>query len=105
MMEFNSDQKYRQEFIDHGMPPGRMISGSKSGYVRNNPKGRPIFNARVCILGEGIVWWGDLDLEKDTESLEEISTTIGKNLFILRESDAWSEVTDEQINSRLVAKI
>jgi hypothetical protein len=104
-MNFDNEEKYRQSFIDAGMPPGRMIGWSKSGYVKLNPNTRPIFNARICILGEGIVWSGDLDLDKDNEKLEEIATSIGKNIFVLRESDAYFEASDEIINSRLIAKI
>ena len=104
-MEFENEERYRQAFIDSGFPPGRMISGSKSGYVRNNPNSRPVFNARICILGEGIVWWGDLDIAKDRDELEKIAISIEKNLYVLRESDAWSEVTDEKILKWVVEKI
>ena len=104
-MRFDNDEKYRQAFVDSGMIPGRMISWSKSGYVRMNPESRPVFNARICILGEGVVWSGDLDIVKDREKLEEIAIALEKNLFILRESDAWDSATDEQILSRVVEKI
>ena len=104
-MNQDSEEKYRQAFIDAGMPCGRMIGWSKSGYVKLNPDTRPIFNARVCVLGEGVIWSGDLDLDKDNEKLEEIAMSMSKNLFILRELDAWDDVTDEQILTRLVAKI
>ena len=104
-MNFENDEIYRQVFIDLGFPPGRMISGSKSGYVRNNPGCEPYFNARVCALGEGIIWWGDLDLVKDEAMLNEVSTKIGKKLYILRESDAWDGANDEQIVKRASAKI
>ena len=96
-MDFENQEKYRQEFIDSGFPPGRMISGSKSGYVRNNPNSQPYFNARICALGEGIIWWGDLDLTRDFELLNEVSLKIGKKLYVLRESHAWDVATDEQI--------
>ena len=104
-MNFEAEEKYRQSFVDSGMIPGRMISWSKSGYVRLNPNSRPVFNARICILGEGVVWSGDLDIVKDKDKLEEIATVLEKNLFILRESDAWDSATDEQILSRAVEKI
>lgn len=104
-MQFDNDEKYRQAFIDLGFPPGRMISGSKSGYVRNNPGCEPYFNARVCALGEGIIWWGDLDISRDREMLNEVSIKIEKKLYILRESDAWNEATDEQIIKRASAVI
>ena len=68
-MQFDNEEIYRQAFIDAGFPPGRMISGSKSGYVRNHPNSRPVFNARICILGEGIVWWGDLDIARDRKEI------------------------------------
>ena len=104
-MQFDNEEIYRQAFIDAGFPPGRMISGSKSGYVRNHPNSRPVFNARICILGEGIVWWGDLDIARDRDELEKIAISIEKNLYVLRESDAWSEVTDDKILKWVVEKI
>lgn len=104
-MRFENDEIYRQSFIDLGFPPGRMISGSKSGYVRNNPGCEAYFNARVCAIGEGIIWWGDLDLAKDRPMLDSVSRKLEKKLYILRESDAWDSVTDEQILTRAWAVI
>jgi hypothetical protein len=104
-MRFENDEIHRQAFIDLGFPPGRMISGSKSGYVRNNPGCEPYFNARVCVIGEGVIWWGDLDLAKDRPMLDSISRKLERKLYILRESDAWDSVTDEQILTRAWAVI
>lgn len=104
-MQFENEEKYRQTFIDSGFPPGRMISGSKSGYVRNNPGCQAYFNARICVIGEGIIWWGDLDLARDKEMLNKVSMELGTKLYILRESDAWDSISDVQILQRASAII
>jgi hypothetical protein len=62
---------------------GRMISGSKSGYMKRNPGNEVYFNANIFVLGEGKIWWGDLDLTKDREVLTEISASCGKKFYIL----------------------
>lgn len=88
-----------------GFISGRMISWSKSGYVKNNPGNEVYFNARLCVLGEGAIWWGDLDLTKDRETLNNISVEIGKKLYVLRESDTFDGVSDNLILTRAVAII
>ena len=98
---------YKQCFQENGLNYGRMISGSKSGYASRNKGNIIVFNARVAILGEGVIWWGDLDITKDEPNLKSVSKEIGKPIFILRESDAWYEdkVTDQLILERNVVKI
>jgi hypothetical protein len=91
---------------EKGFIPGRMISWSKSGYVRNNPGNEVVFNARICVLGEGNIWWGDLDITKDRELLSSVATEAGKKLYILREMDAWNEdISDHEILKRAISII
>lgn len=70
--------------------PGRMISGSKSGYRQRFPQNLVIFNANLCTESEKI-WWGDLDLTFDAEKLEILSNSLDKKLFVLYEMDARFE--------------
>ncbi len=95
-------------FIKRGLIPGRMISGSKSGYRKRNPDNTVYFNANIFVLGEGKIWWGDLDLTIDTPLLEEISGEIGKKLYVLSEMDGRFEnenADDSHVLSRAVAVI
>jgi hypothetical protein len=94
-------------FYEHGFRDGRMISGSKSGYMSRNKENLVIFNARICTLSEGVIWWGDLDITKDEEELKKVAERIGEPLYVLRESDAWyeSEVNEKLILERNIVKI
>lgn len=98
---------YDEIFRKNKLHSGRMISGSKSGYRSRNPENLIVFNARVAILGEGVIWWGDLDITKDESDLKSVSEEIGKPLYVLYESDAWNEdrVNDPLILERNVVKI
>ena len=86
-------------FQEHGFRDGRMISGSKSGYASRNKGNVIVFNARICTISEGIIWWGDLDITKDEEELKNVAERIGETLYILRESDAWDQ---ESVNEKLI---
>jgi hypothetical protein len=99
--------KIEDIFRENGFRSGRMISGSKSGYASRNKGNVIVFNARICTLSEGIIWWGDLDITKDEEDLKKIAEQIGQSIYILRESDAWDQesVNEEHILKRNVTKI
>lgn len=86
-------------FRENGLVNGRMISGSKSGYTSRNKGNVIVFNARICTLSEGIIWWGDLDITKEEEILKTVAEQIGQSIYILRESDAWDE---ESVNEKLI---
>jgi hypothetical protein len=68
-------------------PIGRMISGSKSSYWRAHPDNLVIFNANVC-TDTGKVWYGDLDITKDSVKLKEAAETMNCRLYVLYEHDA-----------------
>lgn len=98
----------RHYFEGEDLIMGRMISHSKSSYREQNPDNEIYFNANIFILGEGKIWYGDLDLNKDRDSLERISSSIGKDLFILREIDGRfgnENLKDSEIIGRAVCKI
>ena len=86
-----STQLISEAFYSNGFHIGRMISGSKSGYRERNPENEVYFNANIFTLEEGKVWYGDLDVTKDLSALEEITKTIGKDLYILSEMDGRFE--------------
>jgi hypothetical protein len=66
--------------------PGRMISGSKMGYRNSRPDNLALFNSNLC-TDEGKIWYGDIDVSKSKNDLQEIADKTGKNLFVLFESD------------------
>jgi hypothetical protein len=66
---------------------GRMLSFSKSGYRNEFPDNDVYFNANIFVLGEGQIWYGDIDVTKEKEQLENVARKIGKDLYILSEMD------------------
>lgn len=70
--------------------PGRMISGSKSGYRMRFPDNRPVFNANVCVES-GKIWYGDLDLTLDGDKLQGLANELGERVYVLYEMDARFE--------------
>lgn len=80
-------EKINQAFIDQKLHVGRMVGGSKSDYRARHPKNIVVFNANVVVDGVK-VWYGDLDLTRDEETLKEIARQLNKELYILREMDA-----------------
>ena len=100
--------KLRKILQKNGFPEGRLISNSKSLYMKNNPNHLVLFNANICTLSEGKIWFGDLDLTLDCFKLKEIASEIGEDLFVLRETDArFNErgINESLILERSIAKI
>lgn len=83
----------RDLFLLEGLNFGRMLSGSKSGYMNANPDHEVYFNANIFTT-EGKLWWGDLDITKDREVLERIAEAMGQKLYVLREMDGRFENED-----------
>lgn len=95
-------------FTKNDLVNGRMLSMSKSSYKEKYPDNQVLFNANIFILGEGKVWYGDIDITRERENLENVAQEIGKDLFILREMDGRfnnEELPDSQIISKAVCKI
>lgn len=70
--------------------PGRMISGSKSGYKDSYPNHLTIFNSNIC-TEHGKVWHGDIDLTLSKDILTDLANEIGQDLYVLYEMDARFE--------------
>lgn len=75
-------------FDKNNLMLSRIISGSKSGYLNKYPSHLVIFNANVIGEKSGKIWWGDLDINKDSKNLKKISKELEEKLYVLRESDA-----------------
>ena len=68
------------------LPEGRLLSDSKSGYAIKHPKNVVAFNANICTRSKGRIWNGDLDVTADEAKLKTLATTLGEELYVLRES-------------------
>jgi|GEM_PF-6613900 len=100
-------------FEDAGFSFGRMLSGSKSGYMDQFPNNKVVFNSRVYDLetyerekngkikdwfaGQSIeIWYGDLDLTKEVEKLKEIAKEIGTFVITRESGDYIATITKEK---------
>lgn len=82
--------EFEKIFNDNGFHLGRMISGSKSGYRSRNPENDVVFNARIFVpKRKEPIWWGDLDITLDCETLQKICNEINNELLIFYESVSW----------------
>jgi len=107
-MNYNNKSSMEEIFFEKGLVPGRLISGSKSFYRSQFPDNEVYFNANIFVLGEGKIWYGDIDVTMDIQILKEIASSIGKDLFILSEMDGRFEnedIPDSKIISRSMCKI
>jgi len=82
-------------------PPGRMISGSKTGYRDAHLDHLPVFNANVC-LGTSKVWWGDLDLTVDEPALLDLASRTEEIVSVLYESDGRFQHEDRPLIAEAV---
>lgn len=64
---------------------GRLISGSKSGYLSKHPQNNVMFNANIFTPEMGKIWYGDLDLTLDCKILQEICEEINSEMIIVYE--------------------
>jgi hypothetical protein len=72
---------------DNGFCINRMIGGSKTLYRRSKPKNLVVFNANIFVDGVGKVWYGDLDLTEDQNSLKNIAIEMNVIFYVLSEMD------------------
>lgn len=68
--------------------PGRMVSGSKSGFSRIYPAHVPVFNGNLCTKSLGKIWYGDLDITMDEDKIKELSKILNEPIYVLYERDA-----------------
>jgi hypothetical protein len=106
-----------ENFIQFLGYPGKMISGSKSGYMNRNPGNLVVFNSNVIVLDEekgflGIkkpvavkAWFGDIDITQSREELKSLSADLGKTLLVLYETDARFENEDTPRIENFVYKV
>lgn len=103
-----NEREVTKVFIQNDLTWGRLLSYSKSEYRAQNPESDVLFNANIYILGVGKVWWGDIDLTKDWNTLETVAASLGRALYVLREMDGRfgkEDHPDEQIIALAHAEI
>jgi hypothetical protein len=81
-------------FESLGLKMGRCFS-SKSAYANAHPRRDFIPNANVFTRVGGKVWWGDLDLLRDRQALEQVARRLRCRLYVLREHDGRLDEADE----------
>lgn len=94
----------------HGLGSGRMVSGSKSMYGRDNPNHKVYFNACIFDKTATQVWWGDLDITESEKVLKEVAKEYGHEFYVTPEHpyrmDFNKGVTKEKLeNDESVTKI
>lgn len=89
--EFRSDGDMYKLFADFQFPMGRMIGGSKSGYMATHKGDLVVFNANIITQSRGKVWFGDLNITEDNLRLRGVANALKEPLYILREMDARFE--------------
>jgi hypothetical protein len=70
-----------------GLPHGRILGWSKSGYRAAHPSHFVMFNATIARWGEPL-WRGDLDLTTDEAAIAELARRLGETLHVLFEAEA-----------------
>ena len=91
-------------FENQGLSNGRSIAWSKSTYEGAFPNHEIYFNGKIYILGEGMVWQGDMDLNFDREKLEKVSVELQKDLYILGATEE-DDLNDDEIITKSSTKI
>jgi len=88
---------YLKNTYGHGLPPLTKMqeiatellgpTGKKSSFSKlSNSATRVIApNGKVCV-GPHIIWSGDLEVTKNTKVLQLLATSIGEEIYVLRES-------------------
>lgn len=93
-MDYELATRYREEILATLGVPGRMISGSRTGYRDRHPDHLLVFNATVC-AGPCKIWDGDLDLTLDEPTLLELAERTGQVIHVLHESDGRFTYKDQ----------
>lgn len=81
-------------FYKYKLNCGRIISSHKK-----SPTGQIcVWNANIIIKSSGKIWFGDLNITKEGDTLKEIAKEIGEPLYVLRESDCRFNTENDNID-------
>ena len=86
--------------------PGKLISGSKSGYRDHHPDNLIVFNSNLVAESTGKrVWYGDIDITKSRELLRKLASEEQDTFLVLREMDGRFENEEKPLIERFVYKV
>jgi len=77
---------------------GRLLCISKSYYRDLYTNREPIFNSNI-FTSQGKIWFGDIDLVLDKNSLQKLANDIQENIYILNEMDGRFGAEDRSLKS------
>lgn len=81
---------------------GKMISFSKSGYMKRFPENLVLFNSNVCVES-GKIWYGDLDVTLSFDSLSDLAKELDETVYVLTEKDGRFEYEENpQLDNSVV---
>jgi hypothetical protein len=66
-------KEFKENVMTNFFQVGRMVGASKSGYISAHPGNVILFNANIFTKEDGKVWYGDLDLTKDSDALKNLA--------------------------------
>lgn len=77
--------------------PSQMLSSSKSAYASQYPDHTVFFNACIFNSKRQQIWWGDLDLTKDSAKLQNVANQIG-TIYVTKEKPyRWDGLGDGKL--------
>lgn len=88
--------------------PGKMISGSKSGYGSLFPNNLVVFNSNVIVVTNDSVskvWYGDIDITIDRDKLKKMAIDLGVVVYVLYEMDGRFENENTPVIGRYVYRV
>jgi hypothetical protein len=82
------DEEFVELATGLGLPLSRLVSPSKSDFMRRHPQHAVVFNATITNAAGERMWWGDVDLTEDEEALHQLAQRAGFDLFVYHEADS-----------------
>ena len=82
------DEAFLELAAQLGLPLSRLVSLSKSGFIRRHPQHAVVFNATIANAAGERLWWGDVDLTVDEEALHRLAQRAGFDFFVHHEGDS-----------------
>jgi hypothetical protein len=93
-----------ESIVKAGLRMGRMVWAEKYDLPKHLKDHKIVWNANIIVEGQK-VWYGDIDLTQDTETLQTVANEIGKPLYVLREMDARFNTEEEPLIEKAVSVI
>ena len=84
----------------HNFHNGQMISYSKSSYRQEHPKNKVFFNACIFDVNAVQIWYGDLDITKDSKKLRKVAKESKQKFYVTPESgfrSDFNKITKEEL--------